>query len=245
MKLEAFNAGKSAARRLPASAAVEAWLFGTHPMVSVGRQTLPITVSTLQEDFVMDRVLADRCGHTYRLLTGCFLHGSVFHILFNLGYLYTLAPYEAGAPGAFFTTFLLSCIGGNFAFLRYGAPRRALGASGGICGLIGYELVSRARLRQVRELRDVAKQAFGAIILGLLLPGVCNSAHLGGMATGVVVALLVSRRSGYRNALLPWPALLGGLLIWPTGRRFALAVAEALKLGVTSPGLLGTGLRLA
>lgn len=35
----------------------------------------------------MDAVLVGQ-GQLHRLLTACFLHNSVFHILFNLGYLH-------------------------------------------------------------------------------------------------------------------------------------------------------------
>ena len=40
----------------------------------------------LRRDFAMDTRLVDE-GQLHRLLTACFLHNSVFHILFNLGYL--------------------------------------------------------------------------------------------------------------------------------------------------------------
>ncbi|CAE7508911.1 RHBDF2, partial [Symbiodinium pilosum] len=144
----------------------------------------------------------------------------VFHILFNLGFLYTLAPLEVGCRGAFLTTFLLSGIAGNWAFLQYGTARYAVGASGGLCGLMGFELVSLLRNRRVREFKALLRSVFGMLVMGAILPGVANEAHLGGLLAGVLVSFFVSRRSGYRGALLPWPVVLGLLLLAPGSRHF-------------------------
>lgn len=245
--LEAWNVKQPLARQLRGGAAIEGWLFGTHPVVKLPMHNVKLrpSVSPLELDFLMDTALVETCGQVHRLLTSVFLHNGVFHILFNLGYLYTLAPLEAGAPGAYLCTFLLSGIAGNIFFAEFGAGKRALGASGAICGLMGFEIVSRMRNRQVRELRLVLRQAFGILVLGALLPGVCNEAHLGGTLAGLVVATLTARRSGYRNALLPWPFLMAGLMAWPTGRHFVGAVARAVQIGYSSPGALAHGLRLS
>eukprot|EP00435_Cladocopium_sp_Y103_P057327 s427_g19.t1 len=132
--LSSFNATQPWYRRLPGSTAIESWLLGTHPVVMAHGHGLAVTKSTLQRDFAMDTLLVDE-GQLHRLLTACFLHNSIFHILFNLGYLYTLAPLEVGCRGAFLSTFLISGIVGNLAFLHFGEARYALGASGGLCAL--------------------------------------------------------------------------------------------------------------
>ncbi|CAE8688977.1 unnamed protein product, partial [Polarella glacialis] len=205
----------------------------TH-QAAVGRsgQRIQVTMSALQQNFGMDCAAVAQHGQLYRLLTACFLHNGVFHILFNLGYLYTLAPLEAGSQGPFLTTFLLSGIAGNLAFMHFGGARRGLGASGGLCGLIGFELVARLRNRQIREFKTLLRSAFGTLVIGAFLPGVANSAHLGGLGAGICVALVSARRSGYRGALLPWPVLVAALGASPPGRLFVRSLWGALALGV-------------
>lgn len=227
--------------RLPSSTAFESWLWGVHPFVDVHGRREQVTVSPFELDFRMDRLLVNECGQLHRLLTGCFLHGSVLHAVFNLGYLYTLAPLEAGSSGAYLCTFLLAGIAGNLAFLAAGPGRCALGASAALCGLIGFDLVSRLRMRQVREFRTLLQQTFGLLVLGAILPGVANVAHVAGLVTGVLVSFLTSRRSGYRRALVPWPALMVGVLATPQARHFVRALCSALALGAAAPGALGRG----
>mmetsp|Transcript_148459 Transcript_148459/g.476818 ORF Transcript_148459/g.476818 Transcript_148459/m.476818 type:complete len:382 (-) Transcript_148459:101-1246(-) len=240
-QLQAYNSGMPDSRMLPISSALESWLFGVHQFVQHHGRRVALTLSPLELDFAMDIPLVAECGQIHRLLTACFLHNGFFHIVFNIGYLYTLAPLEAGAPGPFLLTFVLAGMAGNAAWMSMGGGQRALGASGGLCGLLGFELVSRLRMRQVRDFQRAAQAAFGLLVLGALLPGVGNWAHVGGLATGFAVALLTTRRSGYRSALVPWPLLLLVLVALPFGRQFLPALGRALALGVTSPGALGRG----
>lgn len=249
LALQHYNEHLPLYKQIKSSKAIEGWLFGLHPVVKTpsfgpfhGSKLRP-TVSPLELDFLMDTWLVGTCGQAYRLLTSIFLHNGVFHILFNLGYIYTLAPLEAGAPGAYLLTFLMAGITGNLLFAELGG-KRALGASGAICGLLGFEIVSRMRMRQVRELRLVLRQAFGILVIGALLPGVANTAHFGGLFGGVVVALFCARRSGYRNALVPWWIFAAGLCALPLGRKFVLSAWEAVQIGLSEPGLLAKGLRL-
>ncbi|CAK8995529.1 unnamed protein product [Durusdinium trenchii] len=241
--LSRFNLTQPWYRRLPGSTAIESWLLGTHTMATVHGSPVAITKSTLQRDFGMDVLLVNR-GQTYRLLTACFLHNSIFHIMFNLGYLYTLAPLEVGCRGAFLSTFLLSGIAGNLAFLHFGQARYALGASGGICGLIGFELVSLLRSRRTREFNLLLRSAFGMLVMGIFLPGCATWCHAGGLSAGFLIAFLVARRSGYRAPILPWPLLMGLLSLAPAGREFLSTLIKALWIGVQQPGALARGYSL-
>jgi len=202
-------------------------------------------MSSLELDFEMDKHLVTNCGQVHRLLTACFLHNGVFHLLFNLGYLHSMSPFEAGASGAYLCTFILAGIGGNWAFMQFSDSCRALGASGGVSGLIGFELVSRLRGRQVRASLSVVRSALGLLVVGALLPGVANWAHAGGLLTGIVVALLTTRRSGYRAPLVPWPLLLGLLLLRRDARCLIRTLGKALVIGIQAPYALGDGLAIS
>eukprot|EP00929_Paragymnodinium_shiwhaense_P105482 TRINITY_DN70544_c0_g1_i2.p1 TRINITY_DN70544_c0_g1~~TRINITY_DN70544_c0_g1_i2.p1 ORF type:complete len:196 (-),score=27.93 TRINITY_DN70544_c0_g1_i2:2-589(-) len=185
----------------------------------------------------------DGAGQLHRLLTSNFLHCGLLHLIFNLGYLYILAPIEVQEPGLYLVIFLLSGIGGNMAFSSWGSGQRVLGASAGICGLIAYELIGYARERRDKEFSDLLKQMFGTMVLGAFLPGVSNWSHLGGLLTGFAITLLCGRRSGYRRALVPWPILLALSLLWSPARMFLLALFKALALGISQPGALAQGIR--
>jgi len=241
--LQEFNSriGKWYGLTLPSSGVIEGWLFGTQPSVIIrGRRIYP-AVGSLEADFIMDAGLVSLRGQVHRLLSANFLHGGIMHLLSNIGFLYTIAPSETGARGTYVTTYLLAGIGGSLAFLRYGGGGRSLGASGALCGLLGYELVAALRQQNVRGRNLVLKQAFGIAVMGLLLPGVDNWSHLGGFCSGIIISFLIARRSGSRRALVPWPLLLAILAIVPAGSRFILATFKALWLGLSSPGALARG----
>ena len=107
---------------------------------------------------------------------------------------------------------------------------------------MGFELVSLLRNRRVREFKALLRSLFGMLVMGAILPGVANEAHLGGLLAGVLVSLAVSRRSGYRGALLPWPVVVGLLLLPPFGRRFLSSLLQGLCVGIRRPGVLSRGL---
>lgn len=240
--LQAVNARLPPNMQVPNSAAVQGWLFGVPTIINIRGHNVPVTVGALETDFCMDKVLVSSKGQLHRLLTSCLVHSGVFHIMFNLGYLRTLAPMEAGARGTFLCTFLLSVIGGNLAFAKYGVGRRVVGASGGICGLLGLELVELYRARRQDEFQAFLKRAFGILSLGAFLPGVCNWAHAGGLLTGLVVGLLTGRRRWFRRPLVPWPVLLAAVCLHPKGRHFLSLLYQGLAVSIKHPGLLSKGI---
>ena len=67
--------------------------------------------------------------------------------------------------------------------------------------LLGFELVSLLRNRRVREFKALLQSVFGMLVMGAIVPGVANEAHLGGLLAGVLVSLVVSRRSGISRGL--------------------------------------------
>ena len=98
--LRAFNLSLAWYKRLPSSTALESWMLGTHPVALVAGRRIPVTWSTLQGDFGMDATFVSR-GQLHRLLTACFLHHNVFHILFNLGFLRPVTCRSSYAAGYF------------------------------------------------------------------------------------------------------------------------------------------------
>ncbi len=136
-------------------------------------------------------------GHQYWLiLTGAAVHGSVAHVLMNSYALYSFGQiFEMLSNRAHLAiVFLLSAIGGGLLSLVFMPDGRSVGASGGIVGLVGYLTVYAFRRRQFisPEFRKSLLINIGFILLfGLVLYGlVDNAAHIGGLLTGAVYALI-------------------------------------------------------
>ncbi len=133
-------------------------------------------------------------GQFWRLLTPALLHGSVFHLGFNM---YALHAIGRGLEsyygrGRFLMLYLLGALAGNalsFAF----SPYPALGSSTAVFGLLGAEGVL---LYQNKKLfGDVARRALNNLIMIAavnlfigLSPGIDNWGHLGGLLGGVAFA---------------------------------------------------------
>jgi membrane associated rhomboid family serine protease len=160
--------------------------------------------------FIPALVLSDPFGSWYRWFTSEFLHGGIDHFIGNVWALWIFGDQVAARLRRWFLPFYV--VGGLAANLLYWTldPRSRLpsiGASGAICAVIGAYLVlfPRARMRcygygTVRY--TVSAVVFGVIyILGQFIDllrsahgagdGVAHGAHLGGLAFGMAVAVLL------------------------------------------------------
>lgn len=141
-------------------------------------------------------------GETWRLATAIFLHGGALHLGVNL-----LALRDIGAeverrdgPASLLAVFLVTGGLGFFASALGRPEAVSVGASGGILGLVGHWGVALWRGRGLapadRRGRLAALAVYLALIfgMGLLVPGIDQWAHLGGLLGGAALALL--RRPG-------------------------------------------------
>jgi membrane associated rhomboid family serine protease len=132
----------------------------------------------------------------WRWLTGAALHGGLLHYLMN-----SYAFYSFGSTFEILTSrfhvpvvFLLSAIGGSALSLIANPDGISVGASGGIIGLVGYLAVYSFKRRQfiTGEFRRGMIFNIGFILFyGFVLAGtVDNFAHIGGLVTGAIYALV-------------------------------------------------------
>jgi membrane associated rhomboid family serine protease len=147
-------------------------------------------------------------GQWWRALTAAFLHDGFLHIFFNMYFLYIFGPRleQQVKSGAFAGIYLASAAGGSLASFLFGQPNvPSIGASGALFGLFGAWLYAAFRQRGSAAGKAMFNQ-LGAILLinlalPLFLPNIDWHAHLGGLATGVVIAFLWEQLgSGRRNA---------------------------------------------
>jgi len=135
----------------------------------------------------------------WRLITACFLHANLMHIVFNMWVLVDLAPTIEelyGAPRFFFL--YTSCgIGGYVLSGLRG--NSGIGASGAIVGLIGVLLAITYRRggSGMQQLRSQVYRWIIYIAIWGMLPGmnIDNWAHLGGGITGFILAKFMLDRA--------------------------------------------------
>ena len=162
-------------------------------------------------------------GEWWRLITAAFLHGGLLHILMNSWVLFDLGPQVNQAFGTprFLSIYFVSSVTGFLASL-YWSPAVSIGASAGLCGLIGAMIAFGTRERSAfgsALRRQYVQWMIYLLIFGLVIPNVDNSAHLGGLAGGFVVAYLAGT-PGFSEAKENFWRLAAGLSLAATGWAF-------------------------
>jgi rhomboid protease GluP len=163
-------------------------------------------------------------GEWWRLITAAFLHGGLLHILMNSWVMFDLGPQVNQAFGTprFLAIYFVSSVTGFLASTYFSASI-SIGASAGLCGLIGamIALGTRDRTAWGAAIRRQYIQWMVYLLIFGLIPGlnVDNSAHLGGLAGGFVVAYLAGT-PGFSEALENFWRLAAGLSLAITGWAF-------------------------
>lgn len=143
-----------------------------------------------------------RYGHYYRLFTGLFLHGSIFHLIFNSYALYVIGSQIESFLGKFkfAVIYLAGGIMGSLFSITFNGNAASIGASGAIFGLMGalvyFGYHYRVYLGNVIKSQIIPLIVFN-LVLGFVMTGVDNSAHIGGLIGGTLatVALGVKDKS--------------------------------------------------
>jgi membrane associated rhomboid family serine protease len=132
-------------------------------------------------------------GEWYRLLTSGFLHASIIHIGFNMFALYFLGRILEPGIGTprFVALYFASLFAGSFGALLLDPNALTIGASGAVFGIFGATFVI-ARHRRI----DGLASSIGIILLLNLAitfgrPEISIGGHLGGLAAGVLCALVI------------------------------------------------------
>ena len=130
----------------------------------------------------------------WTIITSGFAHASLIHIALNMYSLWIFGEALENIFGAkrFVWLYLLSILGGSIAFIIFNPLDNAVGASGGIFGLMGaYFIITRAmgyRSSQMLVLILIN------IAIGIFNPGIAMSAHLGGLAVGAAIAWFYTKQ---------------------------------------------------
>jgi membrane associated rhomboid family serine protease len=184
--------------------------------IASGHGGLDPATSLIPEFGLFGPSVAD--GEWYRLITSGFLHAGLWHIGGNMILLFFLGRILEPGIGTprFLAVYFVSLLAGSFGALLLTPDSLTLGASGAVFGVLAATFVI-ARGRGV----DALASSVGVLILLNLafsfgVRGVSLGAHLGGLAGGLLCALLVI--AGERGML---------------GRRhFPAEIAAMVALGV-------------
>jgi GlpG protein len=148
-------------------------------------------------------------GEVWRLVTPTFMHGSTFHLAFNMIMLFFFGSAIERLHGSLFMGLLVLVTGAAGTLLQVMLPDPdslpaflvglsgtpfAIGASGAVYGLFGF-LLMRPVIDPAYPIRMVPINV--AIMLGFLVfcmtpmvQGIANGAHLGGLIAGMLAALV-------------------------------------------------------
>jgi len=142
-------------------------------------------------------------GEWWRLFTAMFLHGGMTHILMNMFSLYLIGRgvemyFE---KKAYISIYLFSgLLGGLASLYMHPDPNSVgIGASGAIFGvfgaLAGFFLAHRDKIATQSKafMKDFGVVLGLNLVLGLSIPSIDVSAHIGGLIVGVVGGFVISK----------------------------------------------------
>src|ERR1022692_2128443 len=140
-------------------------------------------------------------GQWWRLLTYMFLHGGLMHIAFNMWCLWNLGALCESLYGrwTYAAIYLICGVGASLASAAWNPYRASVGASGAIFGLAG-ALIAAFKLGEFSvpraalsgTLRSLGAFVVYNLVFGFALPGIDNTAHIGGLITGLIVGALIA-----------------------------------------------------
>lgn len=137
-----------------------------------------------------------KSGEYYRLFTCMFLHIGIWHLLCNMYSLYAIGKEVESLFGKlkYLIIYILSGICGSILSLAFSHNTVSAGASGAIFGLLGALLYFGYYYRTylgVTMRTTVVPVILFNLILGFLIPGIGNAAHIGGLVGGILIAMAV------------------------------------------------------
>lgn len=164
-------------------------------------------IPSFTEYFYFVPVLAEVITRPWTLITSIFMHGNSFHLFVNMLVLFFFGGELERRIGSkkFLELFMVSGILANFGYWSYavvtGTTTGALGASGAIFGVFAALAIIAPEIKVLLWFFIPLKIRSALIIFALwdlfLLPyggPIANSAHLAGLAVGVIYGYLINRK---------------------------------------------------
>ena len=166
----------------------------------------------------------DEYHRYWTLISASYLHGGILHIFFNMAafnQLATIVNREFGVYRMFAIYTLSGIIGFWISYLA--GVYLTIGASASVCGLVGsilYYGKSRGGVYGKNLYRQIAVWVVFLFIFGLVVPGINNWGHGGGLLAGIIFGFLLGyhekKKENYVHRFLAGVCLIGTFvaLIW-------------------------------
>ena len=169
----------------------------------------------------------DEYHRLWTLISASFLHGGILHIFFNMAALRQLGSVVNREFGVY-RMFVIYTVGGIIGFLisyLAGVPL-TIGASASVCGLVGAALYygkSRGGIYGQNLYRQISIWIIFLFVFGLIVPGINNWGHGGGILAGIIFGYLLGYQEKKRENIIH--KILAGVcavvtlavLIWAVG----------------------------
>ncbi len=182
-------------------------------------------------------------GEPWRLLTAMFLHAGLIHVFMNMLCLWgggQSAEFMFGRR-SFLAIYLSAGLVGGITSAARGTMIVSVGASGAVFGVFGailaYLIAHRAQLEPtVRARRMKSLMSFVGInlLVGISVSGVDLAAHIGGFATGFLIAVVAERGLDLNDRARSMARRLPRMLI---GLALAVAVVGVGVVALPKPTL--------
>lgn len=152
-------------------------------------------------------------GEWWRLATAMFVHGSLLHLAINMWCLWSLGELAERLYGrvTFACVYILCGLAGSLASLWWHQPPQpSVGASGAIFGLAGALIASlylsgyRGPVLVQTRMQGLVVFVLYNVLFGLVSRGTDNACHLGGLAAGLVLGVLIAKLA---PRPMPWSRL--------------------------------------
>jgi rhomboid protease GluP len=143
-------------------------------------------------------------GEGWRLITSCFLHLSLLHLISNLFVLWCIGRYLEPVIRSYWLVLLFFCTGifGSLTSVLVAGNRISVGASGAIFGLYGVFIALLTTKLITGEVRKILFQglvlmtAYG--LYGGMSQHIDNAAHVGGLVSGFLFGYILY--AGFNSA---------------------------------------------
>jgi membrane associated rhomboid family serine protease len=188
----------------------------------------PNSLDSLREWGAVDARLVWE-GEGWRLFTGMFVHAAVWHVGMNMWVLLQVGGLLERSMGAarYLLLYLVTGVAG-FAvsvLLQGGVTCGASGAIFGVVGgLFGLAIVTDQRIVRERLLSSLSLFVAATLAIGLAVPIIDNSAHIGGLLAGILLSYgLLADNKGERLERLERAGVVDEETASKMRPRFALA----------------------
>ena len=168
------------------------------PFVGISKNELFNTGALIGENVVLN-------GELWRLFTAMFLHAGAMHIVMNMLSLYMLghSVEPLFSRMTYFAIYIISGLFGGLVSIYFHPMGWGVGASGAIFGifgaLIGFAIVHRHNMGESfrQFIKEISILLVINLVIGLVIPNVDMSAHIGGLVVGFIGGYFVAKNAKY------------------------------------------------